>query len=67
MPLGRFSVLTFLGCLPWCFGAGRDRRHAGNNWEQWEQRLGYLNYLIVAAWWFWRACGYCGDGAAVAV
>ena len=49
MPLGRFSVLTFLGCLPWCAGLVAIGYYAGNNWQQWEHRLGYLNYLIVAA------------------
>ncbi len=49
MPLGRFSVLTFLGCLPWCAGLVAIGYYAGNNWQEWEHRLGYLNYLIVAA------------------
>jgi membrane protein DedA with SNARE-associated domain len=49
MPLGRFSVLTFLGCLPWCIGLVAIGNYAGSNWQQWEHRLGYLNYLIVAA------------------
>ncbi len=49
MPLGRFSVLTFLGCLPWCIFLVAVGDIAGSNWDTWEQRLGYLNYVIVAA------------------
>ena len=48
MPLGRFSVLTFLGCLPWCIVLVAIGDYAGRNWDTWEHRLGYLNYLIVA-------------------
>ena len=35
MPLGRFSVLTFLGCLPWCTGLVAIGYYAGNNWQEW--------------------------------
>ncbi len=51
MPLGRFSVLTFLGCLPWCIFLVAVGTYAGTNWDTWEHRLGYLNYLVVAASW----------------
>jgi membrane protein DedA with SNARE-associated domain len=49
MPLGRFTVFTFLGCLPWCIFLVLVGNVAGNNWDTWEHRLGYLNYLVVAA------------------
>jgi membrane protein DedA with SNARE-associated domain len=49
MPLGRFSVLTVLGCLPWCFLLVAIGDAAGANWETWHRRLGDLNYLVVAA------------------
>ena len=61
MPLGRFSLFTFLGCLPWCIGLVAIGNYAGSNWQQWEHRLGYLNYLIVAA--VIVLAGYCGDVA----
>jgi membrane protein DedA with SNARE-associated domain len=60
MPLARFSVLTFLGCLPWCallVGVGDV---AGANWTTWHDRFRYLDYLVVLAaagllvWWLLR-------------
>jgi membrane protein DedA with SNARE-associated domain len=60
MPLLRFSVLTFLGCLPWCFALVWIGDAAGANWDTWHHRLGYLDYVVVAAavalagWWLLR-------------
>lgn len=60
MPLGRFSALTFAGCLPWCallVGVGDV---AGANWTTWHDRFGFLDYAVVAAavglagWWMVR-------------
>ncbi len=48
MPLGRFSVLTVLGTIPWCIFLVAVGDVAGSNWDEWEHRLGYLNYVIVA-------------------
>jgi membrane protein DedA with SNARE-associated domain len=49
MPLGRFSVLTILGCLPWSFMLVAIGDAAGANWDTWHRRLGDLNYVVVAA------------------
>ena len=49
MPLGRFSILTILGCLPWCFLLVAIGDAAGANWHPWHRRLGDLNYVVVAA------------------
>jgi membrane protein DedA with SNARE-associated domain len=49
MPLVRFSVLTFLGCLPWCVLLVAIGDLAGSNWDAWHRRLGYLDYLVAAA------------------
>jgi membrane protein DedA with SNARE-associated domain len=60
MPLGRFSVLTFLGCLLWCTLLVYIGDTAGANWDTWHHRLGYLDFLVVAAmlvvagWWLLR-------------
>jgi membrane protein DedA with SNARE-associated domain len=49
MPLVRFSVLTFLGCLPWCVLLVAIGDLAGSNWDAWHRRLGYLDYLVAVA------------------
>jgi membrane protein DedA with SNARE-associated domain len=60
MPLGRFSILTFLGCLPWCLMLVWIGDAAGANWDTWHRRVGYLDYVVVAAivalagWWLLR-------------
>ncbi len=60
MPFVRFSVLTALGCLPWCILLVAIGDIAGSNWHQWEQRLHLLDYPIaiglvaLAGWWLLR-------------
>jgi membrane protein DedA with SNARE-associated domain len=49
MPLGRFTVLTFLGCLPWCILLVWMGDTAGSNWEDWQEKLHLLDYPIIAA------------------
>jgi membrane protein DedA with SNARE-associated domain len=49
MPVVRFSVLTFLGCIPWCILLVAAGDLAGRNWDTWHRRIGYLDYLVVAA------------------
>jgi membrane protein DedA with SNARE-associated domain len=57
MPLGRFSLLTTLGSIPWVLALALVGRSVGDNWERWRHYLGYLDYVIVAvtvigiAWW----------------
>src|SRR3954447_9815030 len=43
MPLLRFSVLTFLGCLPWCFLLVWIGDAAGANWASCHLRLASLD------------------------
>ncbi len=72
MPIIRFSVLTFLGCLPWVFGLTFIGQQVGENWESWKDSLHYVDYavaamIIVAVVYFvvrYRRGGG-GDGAAV--
>ena len=49
MPLGRFSLLTILGCLPWSLMLVSIGNAAGANWDTWHRRLGSLDYVVVAA------------------
>jgi len=49
MPLGRFVAFTLAGCIPWVLMLGIVGREVGNNWEDWRDKLHYLDYLVLAA------------------
>jgi membrane protein DedA with SNARE-associated domain len=49
MPFWRFSVLTFLGCLPWVFLLAFIGKTVGDRWESWKNSLHYLDYAVAAA------------------
>ncbi len=49
MPLGRFTVLTFLGCLPWCFGLAGIGWGIGKSWHRFHEDFRFVEYAIVAA------------------
>jgi membrane protein DedA with SNARE-associated domain len=49
MPFWRFSVLTFLGCVPWVFMLTFIGKQAGDNWESWKDSLHYFDYAVAAA------------------
>ncbi|HEV7772092.1 MAG TPA: DedA family protein [Conexibacter sp.] len=64
----RFSIFTFLGSVPWVFALTFIGKEAGANWEDWKNRLHYIDYafaiVIVAAlayygvrWWRRRGEG----------
>jgi membrane protein DedA with SNARE-associated domain len=72
MPFWRFSVLTFLGCLPWVFALAFIGQQVGDRWESWKDSLHYVDYavviLVVAGIAYLvvrRRRGGDGDGAAV--
>jgi membrane protein DedA with SNARE-associated domain len=48
MPFWRFSVLTFLGCLPWVFALTFIGDQAGENWTKWKDSLHYVDYAVLA-------------------
>jgi len=48
MPFWRFSVLTFLGCLPWVFLLTFIGQQVGDRWEQWKDSLHYVDYAVAA-------------------
>jgi membrane protein DedA with SNARE-associated domain len=48
MPFWRFSLLTFLGCLPWVFALTFIGDQAGTNWTSWKDSLHYVDYAVVA-------------------
>ncbi len=49
MPFWRFSAFTLLGSIPWVLGLAIVGEKVGDNWEQWRHKLGYLDYLVLAA------------------
>jgi membrane protein DedA with SNARE-associated domain len=49
MPFWRFTWLTLLGCIPWVFALGLLGREVGSRWDDWKDRLHYLDYLVLAA------------------
>ena len=46
MPFWRFTVLTLIGCIPWVFALGFIGREVGDNWEEWRDKLHYLDYAV---------------------
>jgi membrane protein DedA with SNARE-associated domain len=49
MPFWRFTVLTFLGCLPWMLMLTYIGMQVGSRWEDWKDNLHYVDYAVVAA------------------
>jgi membrane protein DedA with SNARE-associated domain len=48
MPFWRFTMLTFLGCLPWVFALAYIGREVGDNWTDWKDSLHYVDYAVAA-------------------
>jgi membrane protein DedA with SNARE-associated domain len=49
MPFWRFSLYTFLGSIPWVLALAIVGEKVGDNWEDWRHKLGYLDYVVLAA------------------
>ena len=49
MPFWRFTLLTTLGCIPWVTALALIGREVGDNWEEWKDKLHYLDYPILLA------------------
>ncbi len=49
MPFWRFTALTLLGCIPWVLMLGLIGESVGHNWEDWREKLHYLDYAVVVA------------------
>ena len=48
MPLVRYTVLSFLGTVPWCFGFAGAGVGLGSSWERFHQSWRYADYGVVA-------------------
>jgi membrane protein DedA with SNARE-associated domain len=49
MPFWRFSILTFLGCVPWVLMLTFIGQQVGDRWESWKDSLHYFDYAVAAA------------------
>jgi membrane protein DedA with SNARE-associated domain len=47
MPLGRYTVLSFLGTIPWCFGFAGAGLALGSSWERFHESWRYADYVVV--------------------
>ena len=49
MPLARYTVLSFLGTVPWCFGFAGAGLALGSSWQRFQDNWRYADYAVVAA------------------
>jgi membrane protein DedA with SNARE-associated domain len=48
MPLGRFTILTFVGCALWCFGIAGAGWALGSSYEHFHHDFAYVEYAVLA-------------------
>ncbi len=48
MPLGRYTMLTFIGSTAWCIAFAGAGYAAGTRWETFHERFHYVDYAIAA-------------------
>ena len=48
MPLGRFVAFTLAGCIPWVLLLAIVGREVGDRWDEWRDKLHYLDYAVLA-------------------
>jgi membrane protein DedA with SNARE-associated domain len=49
MPLRRFIPFTLAGSVIWLSGLALIGRAVGDNWDEWHQKLAFLDYVVVLA------------------
>src|SRR6478609_3496845 len=49
MPFWRFTAYTVAGSVPWVLALALIGEAVGDNWEDWRHKLGYLDYVVLAA------------------
>lgn len=55
MPFWRFTWMTLLGCIPWVAAFAIAGNALGDNWEDLQSKLHYVDYLVAAAILGWIA------------
>jgi membrane protein DedA with SNARE-associated domain len=48
MPFWKFTIYTFLGCIPWMILLTTIGYYAGENWTKWQDKLHYVDYAVAA-------------------
>jgi membrane protein DedA with SNARE-associated domain len=48
MPLGRFTVFSLIGALPWVLGLALTGHALGNDWTSVRKGFEYVDYVVVA-------------------
>lgn len=48
MPLVRFTVLTFVGCLVWCLALAGIGWALGANWDSFHHDFRFVDYAVIA-------------------
>ena len=48
MPLGRFSLFSFIGAIPWVVGLVLAGEALGHNWKSARRAFEYVDYVILA-------------------
>ena len=46
MPLGRFTLYSVLGTIPWCFGIAGAGWALGSSWETFHHDFRYVEVLV---------------------
>ena len=63
MPFWRFTILTFVGCVPWVTGLALIGKAAGADWERLQRQLHYVDYAVIVlligvlVWWLVKRRG----------
>jgi membrane protein DedA with SNARE-associated domain len=47
MPFWRFTWLTLLGCIPWVLMLAYIGQQVGEEWENWQDKLHYIDYTVA--------------------
>jgi membrane protein DedA with SNARE-associated domain len=48
MPLGRFTVFSLIGAVPWVLGLALAGHALGGNWTSVRKGFEYVDYVVVA-------------------
>jgi membrane protein DedA with SNARE-associated domain len=47
MPFWKFTFLSTVGIIPWVLAFGILGKQVGSNWDDWQARLHYVDYVVL--------------------